>query len=78
MVVNFDTATTLLAVDDTGAWWAALSFQAAVLAGIIGKNDRHAPQVELEAKPRRLLGTNTADCLHSGIVHGPRPCWTVW
>ena len=26
--------------------------------------------MELEAKPRRLLGTNTADCLHSGIVHG--------
>ncbi len=24
----------------------------------------------MEAKPRRLLGTNTADCLHSGIVYG--------
>ena len=28
------------------------------------------PQVELEARPRKLLGTNTADCLHSGIVYG--------
>ena len=26
--------------------------------------------MELEAHPRRLLGTNTADCLHSGIVYG--------
>lgn len=41
-----------------------------MLAGITGKNTAQLPQVELEAKPRRLLGTNTADCLHSGIVHG--------
>ena len=50
VVVNFDTATTLLAS--------------------LVKNTAQLPQVELEAKPRRLLGTNTADCLHSGIVHG--------
>ena len=39
------------------------------LASLV-KNTAQLPQVELEAKPRRLLGTNTADCLHSGIVHG--------
>ena len=26
--------------------------------------------MELDARPRRMLGANTADSLHSGIVHG--------
>ena len=34
------------------------------------RNTAQLPQVELEARPRRLLGANTADCLHSGIVNG--------
>ena len=72
VVVNFDTATTLLAVDSTRAhWWAA-----AILPGpqcslsALVRNTAQLPQVELEARPRRLLGANTADCLHSGIVYG--------
>ena len=71
VVVNFDTATTLLAVDDTGALvgGAILPGPQCSLASLV-KNTAQLPQVELEAKPRRLLGTNTADCLHSGIVHG--------
>ncbi|MDQ9833287.1 hypothetical protein RFY41_09610, partial [Acinetobacter soli] len=27
-------------------------------------------QVALENTPKRLLGTNTTDCLHSGMVNG--------
>ena len=66
-------------LDDTGALvgGAILPGPQCSLASLV-KNTAQLPQVELEAKPRRLLGTNTADCLHSGIVHGPRPCWTVW
>ena len=65
------TATTLLAVDDTCALvgGAILPGPQCSLASLV-KNTAQLPQVELEAKPRRLLGTNTADCLHSGIVHG--------
>ena len=64
VVVNFDTATTLLAVDDTGALvgGAILPGPQCSLASLV-KNTAQLPQVELEAKPRRLLGTNTADCL---------------
>ena len=71
VVVNFETATTLLAVDDSGALvgGAILPGPQCSLASLV-KNTAQLPQVELEAKPRRLLGTNTADCLHSGIVHG--------
>ena len=59
------------AVDDTGALvgGAILPGPQCSLASLV-KNTAQLPQVELEAKPRRLLGTNTADCLHSGIVHG--------
>lgn len=38
--------------------------------GALIRNTAQLPQVELEARPRKLLGTNTADCLHSGIVYG--------
>ena len=38
--------------------------------GALIRNTAQLPQVELEAHPRRLLGANTADCLHSGIVYG--------
>ena len=59
------------AVDDTGALvgGAILPGPQCSLTSLV-KNTAQLPQVELEAKPRRLLGTNTADCLHSGIVHG--------
>ena len=71
VVVNFDTATTLLAVDTTGALvgGAILPGPQCSLGALI-RNTAQLPQVELEARPRKLLGTNTADCLHSGIVYG--------
>ena len=65
------TATTLLAVDTTGALvgGAILPGPQCSLGALI-RNTAQLPQVELEARPRKLLGTNTADCLHSGIVYG--------
>ena len=71
VVVNFDTATTLLAVDSTGALvgGSILPGPQCSLSALV-RNTAQLPQVELEARPRRLLGANTADCLHSGIVDG--------
>ena len=71
VVVNFDTATTLLAVDSTGALvgGSILPGPQCSLSALV-RNTAQLPQVELEARPRRLLGANTADCLHSGIVYG--------
>ena len=64
-------ATTLLAVDTTGALvgGAILPGPQCSLGALI-RNTAQLPQVELEARPRKLLGANTADCLHSGIVYG--------
>ena len=71
VVVNFDTATTLLAVDASGALvgGSILPGPQCSLSALV-RNTAQLPQVELEARPRRLLGANTADCLHSGIVFG--------
>jgi len=71
VVVNFDTATTLLAVDAAGALvgGSILPGPQCSLSALV-RNTAQLPQVELEARPRRLLGANTADCLHSGIVYG--------
>lgn len=71
LVMNMDTATTIVAVDKTGALVGGLILPGPQLSlGALVKNTAQLPQVELGAAPRRLLGTNTADCLHSGIVYG--------
>ena len=71
MVANFDTALTLLAVDAAGALvgGAILPGPQMSLAALV-KNTAQLPQVELDATPKKMLGANTTDCLHSGIVHG--------
>ena len=59
VVVNFDTATTLLAVDSTGALvgGSILPGPQCSLSALV-RNTAQLPQVELEARPRRLLGAN--------------------
>ena len=71
VVANFDTAISMLAVDGDGALigGAILPGPQMALAALV-KNTAQLPQVELDAKPKRMVGTNTADCLHSGMVHG--------
>ncbi|MDD4849938.1 MAG: type III pantothenate kinase [Gemmiger sp.] len=71
IVLNMDTATTLLAVDESGSLLggAILPGPQLSLAALV-KNTAQLPQVELEAAPKALLGANTSDCLHSGIVNG--------
>ena len=71
VVANFDTAISMLAVDAEGALvgGAILPGPQVSLASLV-KNTAQLPQVELDARPKRMLGSNTADCLHSGMVHG--------
>lgn len=71
VVLNLDTATTLLAVDDTGSLvgGAILPGPQLSLASLV-KNTAQLPQIELDAAPKQLLGSNTANCLHSGVVFG--------
>lgn len=71
VVANFDTAISMLAVDAEGSLvgGAILPGPQLSLAALV-KNTAQLPQVELDARPKRMLGANTADCLHSGMVHG--------
>lgn len=71
VVANFDTAISMLAVDSEGALigGAILPGPQMSLAALV-KNTAQLPQVELDARPKRMVGANTADCLHSGMVHG--------
>lgn len=61
----------MLAVDAEGALvgGAILPGPQMSLAALV-KNTAQLPQVELDARPKRMVGANTADCLHSGMVHG--------
>lgn len=71
IVMNLDTAATMLAVDAGGSivGGAILPGPGLALDALV-RNTAQLPQVELDARPKRMLGANTADCLHSGMVHG--------
>ena len=71
VVLNLDTATTLLAVDAEGSLsgCAILPGPQLSLSALV-RNTAQLPQIDLDAAPRRLLGTNTSDCLQSGMVYG--------
>ena len=71
VVMNLDTAISMLAVDASGALvgGAIVPGPQISLAALV-RNTAQLPQVELDARPRRVLGANTADCLHSGVVYG--------
>ena len=71
LVMNLDTAMTLLAVDAEGSLVGGVILPGPQLSlEALVKNTARLPQVELEAAPRRLLGANTVDCLRSGMVFG--------
>lgn len=71
LVMNMDTAATLVAVDAEGSivGGVILPSPALSLAALV-RNTAQLPQIDLELPPRRFLGTNTTDCLHSGMVNG--------
>lgn len=71
LVMNLDTAMTLLAVDAEGSLVGGVILPGPQLSlEALVKNTARLPQVGLDAAPKRLLGTNTPDCLRSGMVYG--------
>ena len=71
LVLNMDTAATLLAVDAEGSLVGGVILPGPQLSlNALVKNTAQLPQVPLDSTPRRLIGANTADSLHSGIVNG--------
>lgn len=71
IVMTVDTAITMLAIDKAGSivGGAILPAPRLALAALV-RNTAQLPQVELEGRPKAILGSNTADSLQSGIVNG--------
>lgn len=71
VVLHLDTAVTMLAVDAAGSLVGGVIMPGPQLSlSALVKNTAQLPQVELDARPRRLIGANTPDCLQSGMVYG--------
>ena len=76
LVMNLDTAMTLLAVDAEGSLVGGVILPGPQLSlEALVKNTARLPQVELEAAPRRLLGANTVDwpAQRHGVRHRRHP-----
>ena len=69
--MTVDTAVTMLAIDSAGSIVGGSILPAPQLAlAALVRNTAQLPQVELESRPKGVLGSNTADSLQSGIVNG--------
>ena len=71
LVMNMDTAATLVAVDAEGSIVGGVILPSPALSlSALVRNTAQLPQIDMELPAKRFLGTNTTDCLHSGIVNG--------
>lgn len=70
LIVDMGTATKLMAVDENGTF-IGVSIMPGVIMGLrsLASGTAQLPQISLEA-PRCAMGTNTVDCMKSGIVLG--------
>ena len=69
--LNMDTAATLVAVDAEGSIVGGVILPSPALSlSALVRNTAQLPQIDMELPAKRFLGTNTTDCLHSGIVNG--------
>ncbi|MGN0975895.1 MAG: type III pantothenate kinase [Gemmiger sp.] len=71
IVLQMDTATTMLAVNAAGSivGGAILPGPQISLSALV-RNTAQLPQVDIDASPKGVLGANTPDSVHSGIVNG--------
>ena len=71
LVMNMDTAATLVAVNAEGSIVGGVILPSPALSlSALVRNTAQLPQIDMELPAKRFLGTNTTDCLHSGIVNG--------
>lgn len=70
IVVDLDTATTLLALDEKKSFvGSVIAPGAAVSAAALAERCDQLPRISIEA-PREVIGRNTVDCMKSGVVYG--------
>lgn len=70
IVIDMGTATTLVYVDEQGVYRGGIIVPGVMVAlQSLSKNTALLQQISLEA-PKKTIGTNTADCMRSGVVFG--------
>lgn len=74
IVIDMGTATTISVVNEKGNYIGGMIMPGlrASLDGLVA-NAAQLSQISLEA-PRKLIGTNTVDCMKSGMIHGNAAC----
>lgn len=70
IVIDLDTATTLLAVNEKKAFVGSIIAPGvSISARALAESCDQLPQITIEP-PRELIGRNTVDCMKSGVVFG--------
>ncbi len=70
IIVDMGTATTVFAVDKNGSFiGGAIGAGVRLTLKALCENTSQLPGINIEA-PRSVIGTNTADCMKSGLVFG--------
>lgn len=70
IVIDMGTATTLVVVDKNGIYRGGVIIPGVIVAmESLTKNAAQLQSISLDA-PKKAIGTNTADCMRSGIVYG--------
>ena len=79
IVMNLDTAATMLAVDAGGSivGGAILPGPGLALDALV-RNTAQLPQVELETSPKALFGATPPTACTAASSTAPPPCWTAW
>lgn len=70
IIVNMGTATTLSVINEKKQYVGGMIIPGLkVSAASLSKETAQLPKVSLE-KPKRVIGTNTIDCMKSGLIYG--------
>lgn len=71
MIFDMGTATTFSVVDRNGCYLGGMIMPGALIGlDALTSRTSQLPQISLSEKPRHVIGTNTVDCMKSGMIYG--------
>lgn len=74
IIVNVGTATTLSVIDEKKHYIGGMIIPGVkVSSEALAKETAQLPKISLE-KPKKVIGTNTIDCMKSGVIYGMAAC----
>ena len=71
MIFDMGTATTFAVVDRNGCYLGGMIMPGALIGlDALTSRTSQLPQISLAEKPKHVIGTNTVDCMKSGMIYG--------